>query len=189
MVICSSIHQLTNPSQTTSDPLMLQTPSEGSSPGLLYQISHDKECKSEKVEKVRSLGFYCRLFLVPKPGQKWSPYLNRLNALLDAGKIQNGNSRVHKGPSDSKRMGLLNRLYRHLSPHSPPLKFKKVPMVYPQISKLPIHPFVLRASNSPTSHCNDSRRSEAYGPPQGKSDSTSTCTIGSSLHHLRETHF
>ena len=36
------------------------------------------------VENVKSLGFYSRLFLVPKPNQRWRPVidLNRLNTFL-----------------------------------------------------------------------------------------------------------
>ena len=38
----------------------------------------------ERVENVKSLGFYSRLFLVPKPHQRWRPMidLSRLNAFL-----------------------------------------------------------------------------------------------------------
>ena len=38
----------------------------------------------ERVENVKSLGFYSRLFLVPKPHQRWRPVigLSRLNAFL-----------------------------------------------------------------------------------------------------------
>ena len=38
----------------------------------------------ERVENVKSLGFYSRLFLVPKPHQRWRPVLDlsRLNSFL-----------------------------------------------------------------------------------------------------------
>ena len=38
----------------------------------------------ERVENVKSLGFYSRLFLVPKPHQRWRPVIDhsRLNAFL-----------------------------------------------------------------------------------------------------------
>ena len=38
----------------------------------------------ERVEYVKSLGFYSRLFLVPKPHQRWRPVidLSRLNTFL-----------------------------------------------------------------------------------------------------------
>ena len=70
-----------------------------SSQGQLGQISSDNiriqalaDCIQsllsknviERVENVKSLGFYSRLFLVPKPHQRWRPVidLNRLNTFL-----------------------------------------------------------------------------------------------------------
>ena len=44
----------------------------------------------ERVENVKSLGFYSRLFLVPKPHQRWRPVidLSRLNTFLHEGKFK-----------------------------------------------------------------------------------------------------
>ena len=44
----------------------------------------------ERVENVKSLGFYSRLFLVPKPHQKWRPVidLSRLNTFLHIEKFK-----------------------------------------------------------------------------------------------------
>ena len=44
----------------------------------------------ERVENVKSLGFYSRLFLVPKPHQRWSPVidLSRLNTFLHVEKFK-----------------------------------------------------------------------------------------------------
>ena len=44
----------------------------------------------EKVENVKSLGFYSRLFLVPKPHQRWRPVidLSRLNTFLHVQKFK-----------------------------------------------------------------------------------------------------
>ena len=44
----------------------------------------------ERVENVKSLGFYSRLFLVPKPHQKWRPVidLSRLNTFLRVEKFK-----------------------------------------------------------------------------------------------------
>ena len=43
----------------------------------------------ERVENVKSLGFYSRLFLVPKPHQRWRPVivLSRLNTFLHVEKF------------------------------------------------------------------------------------------------------
>ena len=44
----------------------------------------------ERVENVKSLGFYSRLFLVPKPHQRWRPVidLSRLNTFLHVEKVK-----------------------------------------------------------------------------------------------------
>ena len=44
----------------------------------------------ERVENVKSLGFYSHLFLVPKPHQKWRPVidLSRLNTFLHVEKFK-----------------------------------------------------------------------------------------------------
>ena len=44
----------------------------------------------ERVENVKSLGFYSRLFLVPKPHQRWRPViaLSRLNTFLHVEKFK-----------------------------------------------------------------------------------------------------
>ena len=44
----------------------------------------------ERVENVKSLGFYSRLFLVPKPHQRWKPIidLSRLNTFLHIEKLK-----------------------------------------------------------------------------------------------------
>ena len=46
--------------------------------------------KNERVENVKSLGFYSRLFLVPKPHQRWRPVidLSRLNTFLHVEKFK-----------------------------------------------------------------------------------------------------
>ena len=51
----------------------------------------------ERVENVKSLGFYSRLFLVPKPHQRWRPVidLSRLNTFL----LVEGSKWKHQSPS------------------------------------------------------------------------------------------
>ena len=79
-------------------------------------------------------------------------------------KVQNGNTRVHQGLSDSRVMGFVNRLIRHLPPHPHPPKLKEVPKVLPQVLGVPVHLPSLRASHGPTGLYNDCKRSEADGP-------------------------
>ena len=44
-------------------------------------------------------------------------------------KVQNGNSRVHQGFSNSRGMGVVDRPIRHLSTHPHPPKFKEITKV------------------------------------------------------------
>ena len=74
----------------------------------------------ERVENVKSLGFYSRLFLVPKPHQRWRPVidLSRLNTF---------------------------RLPSH--PH--PSSLKEIPKILPQVSGVPVHLPTFRTGHSP----------------------------------------
>ena len=65
-------------------------------------------------------------------------------------KVQNGNTRVHQGLSDSRGMGVVDRLIRRLPSHPRPAKLKEVPKVLPQVTGVPVHLPSLRASHGPT---------------------------------------
>ena len=75
--------------QIPSDPVRVQGPSKRPSPGLLYPVSSVKE-RNRKGGKCKSLGFYSRLFLVPKPHQRWRPVIDvsRLNTFLHVEKFK-----------------------------------------------------------------------------------------------------
>ena len=79
----SSIHLKTKFSQSPSDSVRLQDPSKELALTSCIQSLLSKNA-IERVENVKSLGFYSRLFLVPKPHQRWSPVidLSRLNTFL-----------------------------------------------------------------------------------------------------------
>ena len=111
----------------------------------------------ERVENVKSLRFYSRLFLVPKPHQRWRPEidLSRLNTFLHGRKVQNGNSRVHQDLPDSRGMGIVDRSIRHLPSHSHTSTLKEVPKVLPQVSGVPVHIPPLRTGHSPPGFYND----------------------------------
>ena len=64
-------------------------------------------------------------------------------------KVQNGNTRVHQGLSDSRGMGVINRLIRHLPSHPHPLKLEEVPTVLPQVTGVPVHLPSFRTGHSP----------------------------------------
>ena len=61
--------------------------------------------------------------------------LSRLNTFL----LQNGNPRVHQGLSDSRGMGVVDGLGRHLPSHPHPPKLKEVPKVLPQVASVSVH--------------------------------------------------
>ena len=90
----------------------------------------------ERVENVKSLWFYSRLFLVPKPHQRWeaSNRPKQAQHLPTCRKVQNGNTRVHQDLSDSRGMGVVDRLIRRLPSHLHPPKLKEVPKVLPQVT-------------------------------------------------------
>ena len=76
------------------------------------------------VENLKSLGFYIRLFLVPKVEAS-----DRLKQAQPFPTCSNGNSRVHQGLSDSRGMGFFDRPVGHLSSHPHPPKLKEIPTV------------------------------------------------------------
>ena len=71
----------------------------------------------ELVVNQKSLGFFSRLFLVPKPNNKWRPilHLSKLNPFL---KIQNGDTVNHQNLSPTGRMGHLHIFQGCLFPHT-----------------------------------------------------------------------
>ena len=137
----SPIHFKTKSGQISSDSFKIQGPSKRSSSGLLYPVSSVKERNRnlERVENVKSLGFYSRLFLVPRPHQRWRPVID----LSTRRKVQNGNSRVHQDLPDSKGMGIVDRPVGRLPSHPHPPKLKEIPKVLPQVFQFTSLPFGL----------------------------------------------
>ena len=86
-------------------------------------------------------------------------------------RVQNGNSRVHQGLSDSRGMGVVNRPVRHLSSHPHPLKLKKVHKVLPQCTGVPVHLPPFQPRHGPTGLYNDCGGMEAEGPHKGSQTS------------------
>ena len=73
----------------------------------------------------------------------------------------------YQGLSDSRGMGVVDRPIRCLPLHPHPPKLKEVPKVLPQVTGVPVHLPVLRASHGPPGLYNDCKRSEADGPDKG----------------------
>ena len=82
-------------------------------------------------------------------------------------KVQNGNNRVHQDLSDSRGMGVIDRLIRCLASHPHPPKLERVPKILPQLTGVPVHLRSLQASHGPTGLYNDCKRSEADDSDKG----------------------
>ena len=127
----------------------------------------------ERVENVKSLGFYSCLFLVPKPHQSWRPVidLSRLNTFLLVERFKMETPSSHQGLSDSRGMGVVDRPSRRLpSPPHPP-KLEEVAKVLPQVASVSVHFPFLRTSHGPSGLYNDCKRGEADGPVKGNQTS------------------
>ena len=155
-----TIHHKPKTSQSSPDSLRIQGPSKRSSSGLLYPVSSVKECNRK--------GGKCKIswFLQsPLSSTQASPKVEtsdrpkQAQHLLTCRKVQNGNSRVHQGLSDSRGMGVVDRLIRRLSSHSHPPKLKEI-----QFTGLPVHLPPFHPSHGPTGLYNDC---EADGPDKG----------------------
>ena len=97
--------------------------------------------QKEAVEMVRvrtSLAFFNRLFIVPKPNQKWRPVLDlsSLKQIFEHKNIQNGNPRDNSDFLATRRMGDFAGLQRRLFSHSSSYKV-------PEISQVPLSKSVL----------------------------------------------
>ena len=122
----------------------------------------------ERVENVKSLGFYSHLFLVHKPYQRWRPVidLSRLNTFLHVENVQDGNSRIHQDLPDSRGMGSVDRSVGPLPSHPHPSSLKEIPKILPQVSGVPVHLPNFRTGHSPPGLYHDRKGGEAHGTLQ-----------------------
>ena len=131
--LCSCIHLKTKFSQSPTDSVRLQRPSKQPALKSCIQSLLSKNA-IERVENVKSLGCYSRLFLAPKVEASNRP--KQAQRLPTCRKVQNGNTRIHQGFSDSRGMGVVDRPMRRLPSHPPPPKLREVPQVF-QFTSLP----------------------------------------------------
>ena len=105
----STIHHKTEISQSSPDSLRKQGPSKYLALASCIQSLLPEE-QYRKGGECKFLRFYSRLFLVPKPCQRWRPVIRPKQAehLPTNTKVQNGNSRVLQGLSDSRGMGVIH---------------------------------------------------------------------------------
>ena len=134
----------------------------------------------ERVENVKSLGFYSCLFLVPNPHQRWRS-VSRLNTflLVERFKMETPESiRTSLIPGEWVSSIDLLDAYLHIpiQPNS-----AKVPKVLPQVTGVPVHLPSLWTSHGPTGLYNDCKRSEADVPDKGSGFSTNWLIRAQSL--------
>ena len=133
-----------------------------SSSGLLYPVSKNA---IERVENVKS-----QVLQSPVSGPQTSPKVEASDRpkhaqhLPTCRKVQNGNSRVHPGLTDSRGMGVVDRLIRHLPSHPHPPKLKELPKVLPHVTGVLVHLPSFWPCHGPTDLHNDCKESEPDGP-------------------------
>ena len=118
------------------------------------------------MENVKSLGFYSRLFLVPKPRRKVRPVidLSRLNTFLHIEKFKMETPEsVRTSLIPGERVSSID-FGRRLPAHPHPPKLKEIPKVLLQGSGVPVHLPPIRTSHSPPGLYNDCKGSETNGP-------------------------
>ena len=168
----SSIHVKTKFSQSPSDSVRLQVPSKRTSSDLLYPVSSVKERNRKggkcKISRVLQSPVSCTQ-ASPKVEASYRP--KQAQHLPTCRKVQNGNTRIHQGFSDSRGMGVVDKPSRRLPSHPHPPKLKEVPKVLPQLSGVLVHFPSLRTSHGPSGLCNDCKRGEADGPVKGNQTS------------------
>ena len=86
-------------------------------------------------------------------------------------KVQNADTRVHQGLSDSRGMAVFDRLSRRLPLHPYPPKLKEIPKGLPQVISVSVHFPSLWTSHGPSGLNNDCKRGEAAGPVKGNKTS------------------
>ena len=118
----------------------------------------------ERVENVKSLGFYSRLFLVPKVEASNRP--KQAQHFSTRREVQDGNSRVHQDLPDSRGMGSVDRSIGRLPSHPHPSSLKEIPKILPQVSGVPVHLPTFRTGHSPPGLYHDRKGGEAHGPLQ-----------------------
>ena len=166
-------HLKTKFSQSPTDLIRLQGPSKRTSSDLLYPVSSVTERNKKggkcKISRVLQSPVSCTQ---ASPKVKASNRPKQAQHLPTCRKVQNGNTRVHQGLSDSRGMGVIDRPIRRLPSHSHPPKLKEVPTVLPQVASVSVHFPSFWTSHGPSGFYNDCKRGEADGPVKGNQTST-----------------
>ena len=169
--LSSSIHLKTKFSQSPTHSIRLQGPSKRTSPDLLYPVSSLKERNRKGKCKISWVLQSLVSCTQASPKVEASNRPMQAQHLPTCRKVQNGNTRVHQGLSDSRRMGVIDRPIRCLPSHPHPPKLEEVPKVLPQVASVSVHFPSLRTSHGPSGLYSDSKRGEANGPVKGNQTS------------------
>ena len=138
----------------------------------MYPVSSVKE-RNRKGEKCK----ISRVLQSPVSCTQASPKVEASNRpkkthhLPTCRKVQNGNTRVHQGLSDSRGMGVIDSPIRCLPSHSHPSELKIVPKVLPQVASVSVHFPSLWTIHGPSGLYNDCKRGEVNGSVKGNQTS------------------
>ena len=125
----------------------------------------------EAVENQNSLGFYNRLFLVPKPNNRWRPVLDlsTLNTFLNT-VVQDGDPRDNKNLPTGSGVGHIHRLQRHILPYSNSQSVQEVYAFSPPGSVLPVQSPTLWSIHSSHGVHSGGQRGQTHGTSGGYKD-------------------
>ena len=120
--------------QSSTDSTRLQGPSKEQALTSCIQSLLSKNA-IERVENLNLSGFTVACFLYPSlTKMETSNRPKQAQHLPTCGKVQNRNTRVHQGRSDSRGMGVVDRPIRRLPSHLHSPKLKEVPKVLSQVT-------------------------------------------------------
>ena len=147
----STIHFKTKTSQSSPDSIRIQGPSKDQALAACIQSLLSKNA-------VERGGKYkiSRVLQSPVSSPQASPKVEASNRpkqaqhLPTCRNVQNGNTRVHQGFSDSRGMGVVDRLIRRLASQPHPPNLKQVPKVLTQVTGFAVYLPSLQASHGPT---------------------------------------
>ena len=129
--------------------------------------------KAVEMVRVRaSLAFFNRLFIVPKPNQKWRPVLDlsALKQFFERKNIQNGNPRDNLDIFTTRGMGVIAGFQRRLFPHSNSQRVPEVSQVPFPKPILPVPGPPLWPINSPDGVHLSGQGGQVNGSSQGYKD-------------------